>query len=892
VNLSTPIGPTRAAWLLVRLRLARLRNQLLSGLQRFRRKSASDGRGATASKSKLGWFIATFVAVCMLFSFTNLAHQALSHMQDRLGSTALTTNKPLQARTGWLGVQTNDLTIAEAQALGWDQPRGAKVVASIPGGPAAKAGLLPGDILIAIDERTVANPGSLMEIVATRPPGIAVQLQLLRGGNAYRIAVMVGQRPSQPAHTPLNRIRLPPAAGYTLSPGVLLACALEAMILLVAVLLISLASREFAGPDWDLEWLVTFPVSFTTLLGVRIVERTLVNPAGLLALWPFLTIVAWECGYRIGAPLVALAVTMPLLVIAATIWTVVDTGLRLRVDPPKLRNLQAIVSVASVAFLYLAMSAGLSAGSYILDWAPRLPPWSLWLPPGLAVGVLASAASSTMAVSLLGLVMESMVCTALGFVLVNRQLRFGVVGASGRESRGRKVAPKPTSVESKEADFRTFLSPIQAREIRLLSRDRNFMVQTLILPAVIMGGQVFFNAPGNAFAFAFANPQHVSAAAFGIAAYALMFSAFQTLNAEGQALWILYTVPHALAAVLREKALLWGSVCLVYAATILSLGIALHPAPSLHQLELTIVVLLGVPIFATIGTSLGVFACDPLAQQVQRRVRASYVYLYMLLASLYVYAIYASNFWQRAALVVLSALLGLALWQKARDHLPYLLDPTASPPARVSVADGMMAALLFFVLQGLVALPLMSGGPKLTGRIVLIAFAVAGATTYAAMRFIYWRLKTQGVPRTLDPRLGRAVAWGVAGGSIAAVAAFIYLKLAAHTSLFDNVRETIFTGRDGMIWLALLAVGAAPIFEEFIFRGLIFGGLRRLLGLTSSVLASAAIFALVHPPPAVIPVFGLGVAAALVYERTGFLLGPMMVHAVYNAAIVTYQALF
>ena len=95
-----------------------------------------------------------------------------------------------------------------------------------------------------------------------------------------------------------------------------------------------------------------------------------------------------------------------------------------------------------------------------------------------------------------------------------------------------------------------------------------------------------------------------------------------------------------------------------------------------------------------------------------------------------------------------------------------------------------------------------------------------------------------------------------------------------------------------MFWLALLAVAAAPIFEEFIFRGLIFGGLRRLLGLTPSVLASAAIFALVHPPPAVIPVFGLGVAAALVYERTGFLLGPMMVHAVYNAAIVTYQALF
>jgi ABC-2 type transport system permease protein len=35
-----------------------------------------------------------------------------------------------------------------------------------------------------------------------------------------------------------------------------------------------------------------------------------------------------------------------------------------------------------------------------------------------------------------------------------------------------------------------------------------------------------------------------------------MFSAFQALNAEGQALWILYTVPKSLPSILREKALL------------------------------------------------------------------------------------------------------------------------------------------------------------------------------------------------------------------------------------------------------------------------------------------------------------------------------------------------
>ena len=54
--------------------------------------------------------------------------------------------------------------------------------------------------------------------------------------------------------------------------------------------------------------------------------------------------------------------------------------------------------------------------------------------------------------------------------------------------------------------------------------------------------------------------------------------------------------------------------------------------------------------------------------------------------------------------MVLTALVALALWQKARDRFPYLLDPSAAPPARVSLADGLIAALMFFVLQALIAL--------------------------------------------------------------------------------------------------------------------------------------------------------------------------------------------
>jgi membrane protease YdiL (CAAX protease family) len=103
----------------------------------------------------------------------------------------------------------------------------------------------------------------------------------------------------------------------------------------------------------------------------------------------------------------------------------------------------------------------------------------------------------------------------------------------------------------------------------------------------------------------------------------------------------------------------------------------------------------------------------------------------------------------------------------------------------------------------------------------------------------------------------------------------------------------VFVGPDrrtaelGWCWLVGLMVVAAPFCEEFIFRGLIHRGLRRSFGVWPAVLASAAIFAVVHQPLSVIPVFGLGVATAICFERSGLLVAPIVVHMVYNAIILS-----
>jgi membrane protease YdiL (CAAX protease family) len=67
---------------------------------------------------------------------------------------------------------------------------------------------------------------------------------------------------------------------------------------------------------------------------------------------------------------------------------------------------------------------------------------------------------------------------------------------------------------------------------------------------------------------------------------------------------------------------------------------------------------------------------------------------------------------------------------------------------------------------------------------------------------------------------------------------------------------------------------------------LIFKGLQRSTGPTLAALGSAALFALIHPPISVIPVFGLGIAAALSFRRSGFLLAPIITHAVYNTCVI------
>jgi len=698
-------------------------------------------------------------------------------------------------------------------------------------------------------------------------------------------AVQLGtERPSPP---PLLR-PIAPEPGSVLARGVRQGATFAVMLLVVAALLIGVGNREITRPEWDLEWLVTLPLPLSTLVASKLVERVITNHTGLVILVPFLSVLAWTCGYRWTAPVLGIGFTLALLALVGTMQMLIDTGLRLALPPPQLRNLQAAISVVSLFPLLLVMSIALPAHSFAFAWAAALPDATAWLPTGLAVCALAAADARSLAASSALMVVEIAGVVVLGLALLCWQLRHGVVAAGAREAASRRAQPLHSAVAGGLLD-KTPLSAVQRRELRLLGRDRNFMVQTLLLPLVIVGMQIFLNIRTNVFVGAMDNPSNVAAIAFLLQGYTLAFSAFQTLNAEGQALWILYCVPHSLESVLRQKAQLWAAVAAVYPLAIFAVAIALAGKVSLSFIGCAAVVLAGVPIFAVIATALGVFGCDPLAQEVQRRVRVTYLYLYMMLASLYAYAIYASDAWQRIALMILTALVAIALWQKARDRFGYLLDPSAAPLPLVSLSDGLIAALLFFVLQALVGMAFMGRTRVLTANQMWVAFCLAGAVTYGVMRLVYWRTKPADVPHLLDGRVGPALLWGAAGGVAASLAGLAYIEIVVALDLFPATQRAAAGMAAAPLWLAAVAIVAAPVFEEFIFRGLIFRGLARSFGLTVAAVASAAIFAIVHPPVSVIPVFVMGLVAAAVYHRARMLVAPIVVHALYNAAVMGFQ---
>ncbi|MGH8115090.1 MAG: S1C family serine protease, partial [Rhodanobacteraceae bacterium] len=96
---------------------------------------------------------------------------------------------------GWLGVEVGNVIVAANSGLP-AAARGATVLDVYPGGPAAQAGLQPGDILLQMGKQPIIDPTDLRTREAEMEPGSKVRISGLRAGEPFHAEVILAQRPT------------------------------------------------------------------------------------------------------------------------------------------------------------------------------------------------------------------------------------------------------------------------------------------------------------------------------------------------------------------------------------------------------------------------------------------------------------------------------------------------------------------------------------------------------------------------------------------------------------------------------------------------------------------------------------------------------------------------
>jgi serine protease DegQ len=99
---------------------------------------------------------------------------------------------------GWFGVDVADISPDLAESLGLKGTKGAIVGAIERGSPAEKAGLKLGDIIVAINGRTVPDTNIALNAIAGIPPGKSVPVKVIRRNQEATVDVLVGKRRPRP----------------------------------------------------------------------------------------------------------------------------------------------------------------------------------------------------------------------------------------------------------------------------------------------------------------------------------------------------------------------------------------------------------------------------------------------------------------------------------------------------------------------------------------------------------------------------------------------------------------------------------------------------------------------------------------------------------------------
>lgn len=99
------------------------------------------------------------------------------------------------SKRGYLGIVGQPVALPEHQPNVSGRKSALLIVSVAPDTPAAKAGLLVGDIVLTVDERQIESPEDLLELLVGERVGRPATVRVLRGGEATDVTVTIGERP-------------------------------------------------------------------------------------------------------------------------------------------------------------------------------------------------------------------------------------------------------------------------------------------------------------------------------------------------------------------------------------------------------------------------------------------------------------------------------------------------------------------------------------------------------------------------------------------------------------------------------------------------------------------------------------------------------------------------
>ena len=107
-----------------------------------------------------------------------------------------------QVTRGWIGVEPIELNADLAETFGIKQTEGVIITGVLQNGPAFKAGLKPGDVLLAVGEKDVRNVSELLTLIAAQTPGTVVKMHIKRRDADLALDVTPAQRPAAKLNKP------------------------------------------------------------------------------------------------------------------------------------------------------------------------------------------------------------------------------------------------------------------------------------------------------------------------------------------------------------------------------------------------------------------------------------------------------------------------------------------------------------------------------------------------------------------------------------------------------------------------------------------------------------------------------------------------------------------